>query len=189
MGGFTDAILEDNGTTPFFIAGRISSALRGNIGGSTLELSGLEGVSDGTGEPTLALIGSPATAGTTRPQHYWQQFTAVTTDNTPDDITAGTDAPIAANSAVKLHWSVAAIRTGGTAGSPDDTASWDMTCTYKNLSGTATLVGACQKTSAKDNPSLDITPTVAGNLVQLMATGDTNNIYSWHVTWDTEFVN
>lgn len=186
LGGEDDVLMEDNGGTPFLIAGLLANKKIGNIGGSVAELSGLEAVSDGTGEPNLVLIGSPAAVGTSSPQHYWQQYSITTNNATPTD---AIDTIVGTNSAIKVHWSVVAFRTGGTGGTTNDTASWDMTCTYKNISGTAVLVGSCHKTADKDNVNLDIAPSISSNIISLMATGDTNNNYSWHTTAETEYGN
>ncbi len=185
MGGNDDVLIEDNGGTPFLAAGVLANKKIGNIGGGVWELSGLEAISDGTSQPNLVLLGSATNSGSTQPQHYWQQQSIQTTDNTPTDLI---DAVVAANSAIKVHYSVAAIRTAGS-GSTGDTASWDETCTYKNIAGTATLVGTCHKTADKDNVALDIAPSISANIISLMATGATTTTYSWHVTNDTEFVN
>ena len=78
---------------------------------------------------------------------------------------------------------VVARRTGGAAGTAEDGASYDMKAAYKNVAGTATIIGAGIKNVwGEDQAGWDINFVVATGTVRLEVTGAANNNVTWHMT-------
>jgi hypothetical protein len=77
---------------------------------------------------------------------------------------------------------VIARRTGGTSGSAEDGASFEIKGTYKNVSGTATLIGVVNKLANKDQGTWNVAFNTSSNTVQLQVSGSTNNNITWHMT-------
>lgn len=78
-----------------------------------------------------------------------------------------------------LRVTVVGRRTGGSGGTAGDCASYVITGTYKNVSGTTSLVGATDKVANEDNTNTDADLTVSSPNVLVRVTGDTNNDYTW----------
>lgn len=179
--------IEDNGGTPFLIVG-VNSAKVLNVVGA-FEPSGLEAISDGSSpsgaNPSLILIASPQ-GGQTAPQHVIMQSSVLTTNNTP---TLANTYIVASNSASMLEYNITALRTGGSAGSTNDSGFIKILVMYKNISGTATLVGGGSSVvKYMDNTNIGYSFTISGNQVQLNVIGDTNNNYSWHVCLTADYI-
>lgn len=82
--------------------------------------------------------------------------------------------------AVYIRTYVTARRTGGSGGTANDSAFYNITCFGSNKSGTLSLLfnpGAA--TSYEDNANLACVYDTSGTDIRLRVTGDTNNNYSW----------
>ena len=74
-------------------------------------------------------------------------------------------------------------RTGGTAGTAEDGAGYVIRGTYKNVAGTATLIGAVNADyTAEDQAGWAATFNVTGATVTLDVTGAADNNVTWHMT-------
>lgn len=80
---------------------------------------------------------------------------------------------------------VIARRTGGTAGTAEDGARYKLSAVYKNVAGTATLIGAVTKNTDEDQAGWDSNLTISSGNVLLTVTGALDNNISWHVTAKT----
>jgi len=88
---------------------------------------------------------------------------------------------IPASTTVLLQAFVRARRTGGVAGTAEDGAGYIITGTYKNVAGTATLIGALTATyTAEDQARCDATFTLSGGNVLVRVTGAADNDVVWH---------
>lgn len=77
---------------------------------------------------------------------------------------------------------VVARRTGGSAGTAEDGASYEMLATYKNVAGTATLIGAAAIVANEDQAAWDCVFDVTGATARIRVTGAANNNVTWHTT-------
>lgn len=78
---------------------------------------------------------------------------------------------------------VTARRTGGSSGTAEDGAGYVIRGTYKNVAGTATLIGAVNAAyTAEDQAGWDATLNVTGATVLCQVTGAANNNVTWHMT-------
>lgn len=106
-----------------------------------------------------------------------------TTNNTATTIHT---VAIPASTTVGIQVVVVSRRTGGSAGTAEDGAMYVRYATYKNVAGTATLIGAVSSPhTAEDQAGWDVTFNVSGSNVQIQVTGATNNNVTWHVTLRT----
>lgn len=72
-------------------------------------------------------------------------------------------------------------RTGGSAGTANDTAVYEIVQGVKNNAGTITLVGALTSLfTYEDNVNCDVQFAVSGSDIVLQVKGDTNNNYKWN---------
>lgn len=96
---------------------------------------------------------------------------------------------IPTNTAYTVTAKVLARRTGGTAGTAQDSASYILVATYKNVGGTATLVGAVARLyEAEDQAAWDCVLTISGATVLVQVTGATNNNVTWHMSGEVRQV-
>lgn len=108
-----------------------------------------------------------------------------TTNATPANVT-GAPVSIPENESFIIYAFVVARRTGGTAGTDDDSAAYIRSACYKDVAGTPTLVGAIQNIyTAEDQAGWDCTFVVSGTDVFVQVTGALNNNVSWRteVKW------
>lgn len=78
---------------------------------------------------------------------------------------------------------VQARRTGGSAGTAEDGASYVVRGTYKTVSSTVTLIGSVSADyTAEDQAGWDATLVISGSNVIVQVTGATNNNITWHAT-------
>lgn len=101
---------------------------------------------------------------------------------TTTDATVTTLATIAipASTTVKVSVFVVARRTGGASGTAEDGAGYQIDATYKNVAGTATLIGALTATyTAEDQAGWNATLTISGSNVLVRITGAAGNNVSW----------
>lgn len=103
-----------------------------------------------------------------------------TTDATQTTIHTFT---VPASTTYTIEANVVARRTGGSAGTAEDGAYYQFTGTYKNVAGTATIIGAIAATVTQESQAgFDATFTLAGATVLCKVTGATNNNIVWHMT-------
>ena len=109
--------------------------------------------------------------------------TVDTTDNTPTTIAT---IPIPSDTALFIEAKVVARRTGGVAGSDQDSAGYQVNAVYKNIGGTATETGEASIFSAEDQAgwSVTFTPDGGGNAL-IQVTGAVDNNVSWKVVYTT----
>lgn len=90
---------------------------------------------------------------------------------------------IASGYSYHIEAKVIARRTGGVAGTANDTASYIRWGTVKDVSGTATIVGAVIPAyTSEDQAGWDCTIDVTGGTARVRVTGATNNNVTWHST-------
>lgn len=77
---------------------------------------------------------------------------------------------------------IVGIRTGGGAGSTDDTTIAVLKDKYKNVGGTVSLFGTDSKEIDKDNTNTDVNAVISGTNVLIQVTGDNDNAYHWTAT-------
>src|SRR3990167_94340 len=116
-----------------------------------------------------------------------EKSTAVQGYVTTTDATVTTVATIAipASTTVVIELHVAARRTGGSAGVAEDGAGYVQQATYKNVAGTATLIGSVNVDyTAESQAAWDVTFAVSGSNVLIRVTGAVNNNISWYCSAD-----
>ena len=116
-----------------------------------------------------------------------EKSTAVQGYVTTADATVTTIATIAipASTTVMIELHVAARRTGGSAGVAEDGAGYVQQATYKNVAGTATLIGSVNADyTAESQAAWDVTFAVSGSNVLIRVTGAANNNISWYCSAD-----
>ncbi|ARA72241.1 YapH protein [Kaumoebavirus] len=155
-------VIGNASTTACTIFGTISFT-QGTIGNNVLTLQSTAGVGD-------------------NPSEQVYQNKAQTTDAT---ITTIHTFAVPASSVITLDITVVARRTGGTAGTTGDSAAFKLFASYKNISGTVSIVGGTdaipEKRGAGDQ-AWDVDLTISGTNVLLRATGAVNNNISWVMT-------
>lgn len=107
------------------------------------------------------------------------QNRVTTTDATPTTLHTVT---IPASTTVHLEARVVARRTGGVAGTTEDGASYIRIATYKNVAGTATIIGTITLShAAEDQGGWNATFVVSGGDVLVQVTGAVDNNVTWHL--------
>lgn len=77
---------------------------------------------------------------------------------------------------------VVARRTGGSSGTAEDGARYKLSAVYKNVAGTATIIGSVhQEQVDEDQAGWDATLDVTGATVRVRVTGAANNNIDWKV--------
>lgn len=103
-----------------------------------------------------------------------------TTDATPTTLQT---IAIPASHACHLEVSVTARRTGGVSGTAEDCAAYILRGLYKNVAGTATLVGTVIQTVVGESVAgYDATLVVSGGNVLVQVTGVATTNITWHST-------
>ncbi len=114
------------------------------------------------------------------------QNRAATTDAT---VTTLHTVTISASNTYTIEADVVARRTGWSAGTAEDWASYKVVATVKNVAGTATIVGAVnQLVVQEDQAGWDATIDVTAGTARVRVTGATNNNVTWHLTLRTRQV-
>ncbi len=107
-----------------------------------------------------------------------QMATVNTTDNT--QTTLDTFA-IPTTTTVLIDAHVVARRTGGAGGTAEDGAGYVIRGAFKNVAGTATLIGAVNASfTAEDQPTWDATLDVNGGNARVRVTGANGNNVTWN---------
>lgn len=102
--------------------------------------------------------------------------TVSTTSATPA-IIATIAIPI--NTSVLAAVSVAARRTGGTAGSTGDAGGYQLQALIKNITGTLTIVNQTLTYNEGDQPAWTPAAAISGTNIQFQVTGAANNNIDW----------
>lgn len=103
-----------------------------------------------------------------------------TTNNTQTTLHTFT---IPSSTTYAIYAVVIARRTGGSAGTAEDGARYVLQGVYKNVAGTATIIGSLTGTPADESQAgFDATLTVTGATVLCRVTGTTNNNITWQMT-------
>jgi hypothetical protein len=103
--------------------------------------------------------------------------TVSTTDATVTTLGSYT---IPTDTTVVIETFITARRTGGVSGTAGDSAGYKLTNTYKNVSGTITLVGTLnQAVLGEDQILWDGTEDISGTAVRVRVTGASGNNISW----------
>jgi len=101
-----------------------------------------------------------------------------TTDAT---VTTVATIPIPASTSVLMEIHVVARRTGGIAGAAEDGAGYMIQALYKNVAGTATLIGLGNLDfSAESQGAWNVSQSPSGGDVLVRVTGAVDNNVSWH---------
>lgn len=107
-----------------------------------------------------------------------QEGSVSTTDATVTTVLTYT---IPATTTVDIEARVVARRTGGSSGTAEDGAGYNLFATVKNVAGTATLIGSVQSITAReDQAGWDATIDVTGATARVRITGATNNNVDWY---------
>lgn len=78
---------------------------------------------------------------------------------------------------------VSARRSGGVAGTAEDGAFYEVKACYKNVAGTATIIGSATITTiAESQAGWDVTLSPTGATVRIQVTGAADNNISWNCT-------
>lgn len=75
---------------------------------------------------------------------------------------------------------VVARRAGGASGSANDCASYEISGTFKDVSGVATILGSLNTVANEDQAAWDATLTASGPNVLLTVTGASGNNVTWN---------
>lgn len=123
-------------------------------------------------------VSGQATNGIQHETCYQNRVT--TTNNTQTTLHTFT-VPSSSTYFIEAH--ITARRTGGTAGSAEDGAAYVVRGVFKNVAGTATLIGSVSTTDVgEDQAGWDATFTVTGATVLCRVTGATDNNITWDMT-------
>ena len=123
------------------------------------------------------LQGPPGEAATP-----WTEVTTTTTSAVSKSIATIT---IPASTTVAFEIQIVARRTGGAAGNAEDGASYIAYCTYKNVAGTAVIIGNLSfPNTDEDVAAWDVTTSASGNVVSINVIGANMNV-SWKARYRT----
>lgn len=90
---------------------------------------------------------------------------------------------IPASTRALIEARVVAARTGGTSGTAEDGAGYIVQGVFKNVAGTATVIGAVLVFAVgEDQAGWDATMDVSGGDVRVRVTGAANNNITWHLS-------
>lgn len=135
----------------------------------------VNGTSRFNGRVLLSITGNNET--------WWGQSELTTTNGTPSNILIHT-ASITQSEVYLVEAHVLALRTGGTAGSPLDSASYIRTARFKNNGGTVTMRTQQSTYTSEDQASWNASLGVQSpNLIILTVNGAANNNVRWVVTY------
>jgi hypothetical protein len=109
------------------------------------------------------------------------ELTQARTTTTSNAVTTLATIPIAASYTYLIDVKVTARRTGGSAGTADDGATYWRKASYTTKAAVVTLMGAVQTigTDTEDQAGWDCTLTISTTNVLVRVTGATNNNITW----------
>lgn len=167
--GTADAILVGSGAA---LAPQFKSA-------STLDLV--------VGRSNLTASGqSPyvSAAGTISSLTY-EKVAQATVNTTNATITTLQTIAIPTTTTLGIEALIVARRTGGGAGTAEDGARYKLSAVYKNVAGTATIIGVITTLADEDQPAWDATFTISSGNILVQVTGAASNNVTWAVTTRT----
>jgi len=126
--------------------------------------------------PSAVYVGTKISLGGTN--FVVNQATVNTTDATATTLQS-IDVPN--NSMMLVECRVTALRTGGLAGSPQDSAIYVITARLKNVAGTVTVNGL-SVVQNEDQAAWDATLDVSATTVRIQVTGAADNNITWKTT-------
>lgn len=149
-----------------------------------LGTSGPLAILDVTNTGTLgnAVMRTASVATNDDPAEVVYQNRVATTDGTTT--TLHTFA-IPATTTVAIEVVIVARRTGGASGTAEDGARYKCLAVYKNVAGTATIIGVVNQTADESQAAWDGTLTVSAGNVLCRVTGAAANNITWHMTAHT----
>ena len=116
-------------------------------------------------------------------------FTVATVATTDATVTTLATIAVPATTTLTIEGTVSARRTGGVAGAAEDAAGYHVLATYKNVAGTATLVGAGSITVVgEDQAGWDVTLSASAGNALIRVTGAADNLIDWKFTYSTNAV-
>lgn len=107
--------------------------------------------------------------------------TVNTTDATPTTLATF---PVPTNSAITFSGSVSALRTGGISGASGDSAGYDVNCTFKNVSGTVSIIVQGEQFAAEDQSGWGVSFGASGTNGTLIVTGASGNNITWNALYN-----
>jgi hypothetical protein len=113
----------------------------------------------------------------------WLQAQVNTTDATTTTIATLT---VPSGQSTLVEARIIGRRTGGTAGSSGDSATYVRTARFKNVAGTITINSLQSDFTSEDQFSWDGTMAIVGGAAVIRVTGATNNNVSWAVTYSVQ---
>lgn len=113
------------------------------------------------------------------PRESTFQYRVATTDGVATTIAT---IPIPSSTTVGFLGRITARRTGGSSGTAEDGAFYELKAVYKNSAGTAVAIGAAVTVVGESQAAWDVTATVSSGNVLLQVTGAANNNVTWHCT-------
>lgn len=128
------------------------------------------------GDP-VSTLASSATGDD--PKEITYQNKVLTTSATPTLIDA---VAVPATTTMGFHGYVTARRTGGSSGTAEDGAYYQVEFTAKNSGGTAVLLGNTVNAIGESQAGWDVTLSAAAATIQILVTGAANNNISWVLT-------
>lgn len=129
----------------------------------------------------VPVVGSGGTLAT-RTYEKASEATVSTTDAT---VTTLQTITVPATTTIGIETLIVARRTGGAAGTAEDGARYKISGVYKNVAGTATIIGVTTVLADEDQAAWDATLDVTGANVRLRVTGAVNNNINWASTTQT----
>lgn len=180
LGGFTST------NTLFSLFGGVTPANH-----LTINSSGFVGIGVGTATILSVLDIQQGTLG-----NAVQRIMSTATNDDPTETVyqnrvATTDATVTnihtfaipASTTYAIELTIIARRTGGASGTAEDGASYKVYGTYKNVAGTATIIGTLTKSPVnEDQAAWDVTLTPSTSNVIAQVTGAAANNVTWHMT-------
>lgn len=116
-------------------------------------------------------------------------FTQATVSTTDATVTTIATIAVPATTTLHIEATVAARRTGGSSGTAEDGAGYKVLAAYKNVAGTATLIGSGVVTTVgEDQAGWDVTLSASGGNALIRVTGAVDNAVNWVCRYTTTSV-
>lgn len=110
------------------------------------------------------------------PTSYNLNASGATTDGTTTTIAT---IPIVTGATIMIEAKIQAHRTGGSSGTAEDSAGYDLRAVYKNVAGVATAVGKDSLINIEDQPTWNAATNESGSNCIIQVTGAANNSINW----------
>lgn len=113
-------------------------------------------------------------------------FTQATVSTTDATVTTIATIAVPATTTLHIEATIVARRTGGSSGTAEDGAAYKVLVAYKNVAGTATLVGSGAVTTVgEDQAGWDVTVSASGGNALIRVTGALDNNVNWACRYTT----